>query len=95
LNHYPKFMSGGEQQRVALARAFVTEPKLLLADEPTGSLDAATGEAVIDLMFGLNREQGSTLVLVTHDPVIAARCSRTLTIAAGRLVADTLQAGSN
>ena len=90
LNHYPKFMSGGEQQRVALARAFVTEPKLLLADEPTGSLDAATGEAVIDLMFGLNREQGSTLVLVTHDPVIAARCSRTLTIAAGRVVADTL-----
>jgi putative ABC transport system ATP-binding protein len=98
LNHYPKFMSGGEQQRVALARAFVTEPKLLLADEPTGSLDAATGEAVIDLMFGLNREQGSTLVLVTHDPVIAARCSRTLTIAAGRVVADTLHtlhAGSN
>ena len=98
LNHYPKFMSGGEQQRVALARAFVTEPKLLLADEPTGSLDAATGEAVIDLMFGLNREQGSTLVLVTHNPVIAARCSRTLTIAAGRVVADTLHtlhAGSN
>jgi len=98
LNHYPKFMSGGEQQRVALARAFVTEPKLLLADEPTGSLDAATGEAVIDLMFGLNREQGSTVVVVTHDPVIAARCSRTLTIAAGRVVADTLdtlQAGSN
>jgi len=94
LNHYPKFMSGGEQQRVALARAFVTEPKLLLADEPTGSLDAATGEAVIDLMFGLNREQGSTLVLVTHDPVIAARCSRTLTIAVGRIVADTLHAGN-
>ena len=95
LNHYPKFMSGGEQQRVALARAFVTEPKLLLADEPTGSLDAATGEAVIDLMFGLNREQGSTLVLVTHDPAIAARCSRTLTIAAGRVVADTLQVRSS
>lgn len=92
LKHYPKYLSGGEQQRVALARAFVTEPPLLLADEPTGSLDAATGEAVIDLMFTLNREQGSTLVLVTHDPVIAARCERTLTIAAGRLVADSTQA---
>ena len=86
LKHYPKFLSGGEQQRVALARAFVTEPPLLLADEPTGSLDAATGEAVIQLMFELNRERGSTLVLVTHDPSIAARCSRTITIAAGRLV---------
>ena len=85
LKHYPKFMSGGEQQRVALARAFVTEPPLLFADEPTGSLDAATGEAVIQLMFELNRERGSTLVLVTHDPSIAARCGRTLTIAAGRL----------
>ncbi len=91
LRHYPKFLSGGEQQRVALARAFVTDPPLLLADEPTGSLDAATGEAVIDLMFTLNREQGSTLVLVTHDPSIAARCERTLTIAAGRLVADSAQ----
>ena len=87
LGHYPKFLSGGEQQRVALARAFVTEPPLLLADEPTGSLDAATGEAVIQLMFELNRERGSTLVLVTHDPHIAARCGRTVTIAAGRLVA--------
>jgi len=86
LKHYPKFLSGGEQQRVALARAFVTEPPLLLADEPTGSLDAATGEAVIQLMFELNRERGSTLVLVTHDPSIAARCGRTITIAAGRLV---------
>jgi len=71
---------------VALARAFVTEPPLLFADEPTGSLDAATGESVIQLMFELNRERGSTLVLVTHDPGIAARCERTLTIAAGRLV---------
>jgi putative ABC transport system ATP-binding protein len=87
LKHYPKYLSGGEQQRVALARAFVTEPPLLLADEPTGSLDAATGEAVIQLMFELNRERGSTLVLVTHDPSIAARCARTITIAAGRLVA--------
>ncbi len=86
LKHYPKYLSGGEQQRVALARAFVTEPPLLFADEPTGSLDAATGEAVIQLMFELNRERGSTLVLVTHDAQIAARCGRTLTIAAGRLV---------
>jgi len=85
LKHYPKYLSGGEQQRVALARAFVTEPPLLLADEPTGSLDAATGEAVIRLMFELNQERGSTLVLVTHDPSIAARCARTITIAAGRL----------
>ncbi|WP_229487997.1 ABC transporter ATP-binding protein [Pseudoduganella lutea] len=86
LKHYPKYLSGGEQQRVALARAFVTQPPLLLADEPTGSLDAATGEAVIALMFELNREHGSTLVLVTHDPAMAARCGRTITIAAGRLV---------
>jgi putative ABC transport system ATP-binding protein len=86
LAHYPKFLSGGEQQRVALARAFVTEPPLLFADEPTGSLDAATGEAVIQLMFELNRERRSTLVLVTHDTSIAARCGRTITIAAGRLV---------
>jgi putative ABC transport system ATP-binding protein len=86
LKHYPKYLSGGEQQRVALARAFVTEPPLLFADEPTGSLDATTGEAVIELMFELNRERGSTLVLVTHDPAMAARCGRTLTISAGRLV---------
>jgi putative ABC transport system ATP-binding protein len=86
LKHYPKYLSGGEQQRVALARAFVTEPPLLFADEPTGSLDAATGEAVIQLMFELNRERGSTLVLVTHDPSIAARCGRTITIAGGKLV---------
>ena len=86
LKHYPKYLSGGEQQRVALARAFVTEPPLLFADEPTGSLDAATGEAVIRLMFELNRERGSTLVLVTHDSSIAARCGRTITISAGRLI---------
>jgi putative ABC transport system ATP-binding protein len=85
LKHYPKYLSGGEQQRVALARAFVSEPPLLFADEPTGSLDAATGEAVIQLMFELNRERGSTLILVTHDPSIAARCGRTITITAGRL----------
>ncbi|MBV8666144.1 MAG: ATP-binding cassette domain-containing protein [Burkholderiaceae bacterium] len=86
LRHYPKYLSGGEQQRVALARAFVCEPPLLFADEPTGSLDAVTGEAVIRLLFELNREHGSTLVLVTHDPAIAALCERTITIAAGRLV---------
>lgn len=91
LQHYPKYLSGGEQQRVALARAFVTRPPLLLADEPTGSLDAATGEAIIELMFELNREQHSTLVLVTHDLAIAARCARQLTIAAGRLVDDRRQ----
>ncbi|MBC3874503.1 ABC transporter ATP-binding protein [Undibacterium flavidum] len=86
LKHYPKYLSGGEQQRVALARAFVTEPPLLFADEPTGSLDAATGESVIQLMFELNRERGSSLVLVTHDLSIAARCGRTISIAAGRLI---------
>jgi putative ABC transport system ATP-binding protein len=86
LRHYPKYLSGGEQQRVALARAFVTQPPLLFADEPTGSLDASTGEAVIQLMFDLNKERGSTLVLVTHDTSIAARCERTVTIAGGHLV---------
>ena len=86
LKHYPKYLSGGEQQRVALARAFVCEPPLLFADEPTGSLDAATGAAVIHLMFALNQERGSTLVLVTHDTAIAALCARTITITAGRLV---------
>ena len=91
LQHYPKYLSGGEQQRVALARAFVTRPPLLLADEPTGSLDAGTGEAIIELMFELNREQHSTLVLVTHDLAMAARCARQLMIAAGRLVDDRRQ----
>ena len=86
LSHYPKYLSGGEQQRVALARAFVLQPPLLLADEPTGSLDARTGEAVIDLMFELNRERGSTLVMVTHDPDIARRCGRQIELAAGRVV---------
>jgi putative ABC transport system ATP-binding protein len=88
LKHYPKYLSGGEQQRVALARAFVSQPPLLFADEPTGSLDAATGDAVIQLMFELNQERKSTLVLVTHDPSMAALCHRTITIAAGRIVSD-------
>lgn len=85
LSHYPKVLSGGEQQRVALARAFVVQPQLLLADEPTGSLDFATGEQVMQLMFELNRELGTTLVLVTHDRSIAARCERRITIEAGRV----------
>lgn len=85
LNHLPRVLSGGEQQRVALARAFVVKPALLLADEPTGSLDHATGESIMDLMFALNREQGTTLVLVTHDARLAARCQRCLTLEAGCL----------
>ncbi len=85
LSHYPKYLSGGEQQRVALARAFVGRPPLLLADEPTGSLDARTGAAVIELIFELNRERGSTLVLVTHDPEVAALCGRRIELHAGRI----------
>lgn len=86
LAHYPRVLSGGEQQRVALARAFVVKPAVLLADEPTGSLDFATGANIMALMFELNREQGTTLVLVTHDRALAQQCERTLTIEAGRLV---------
>ena len=85
LGHYPKVLSGGEQQRVALARAFVMQPAVLLADEPTGSLDFATGETIMQLMFELNREQGTTLVLVTHDRGIAERCDRSITIEAGSI----------
>ena len=85
LHHYPKHLSGGEQQRVALARAFAPKPKLVLADEPTGNLDAATGQQIIDLMFAINAESGTTLILVTHDEVIAARCARRLRMHAGRI----------
>ena len=86
--HYPKQLSGGEQQRVAIARAFAGDPKLLMADEPTGNLDGATGAEIADLMFSLNRERGTTLVLVTHDDALASRCTRRLSLASGRLVAD-------
>jgi len=85
LKHYPKHLSGGEQQRVALARAFAPNPQLVLADEPTGNLDAATGQQVIDMMFELNASQGTTLLLVTHDEAIAARCGRVLRIQSGQL----------
>ena len=85
LHHYPKQLSGGEQQRVAIARAFVTRPALLLADEPTGNLDAATGAEIINLMFELNREQGATLILVTHDAQLSQRCGRVLQLAGGVL----------
>ncbi|WP_202839648.1 ABC transporter ATP-binding protein [Luteimonas saliphila] len=88
LDHYPKQLSGGEQQRVALARAFVTRPSLLFADEPTGNLDTNTGQAIIELLFAMNGEAGTTLVLVTHDDHLAARCHRTLRLDSGRLVSD-------
>ena len=86
LVHYPRQLSGGEQQRVALARAFVTGPSLLLADEPTGNLDTHTGEAVIELLFAMNADAGTTLVLVTHDEHLASRCGRVLRLDGGRLV---------
>jgi putative ABC transport system ATP-binding protein len=88
LNHYPKHLSGGEQQRVALARAFAVRPRLLLADEPTGNLDAATAADVIDLMFDMNAEQGTTLLLVTHDEALARRCARIVRLSGGRMVDD-------
>lgn len=88
LGHYPRVLSGGEQQRVALARAFVMQPAVLLADEPTGSLDFANGDAVMALMFELNQEHQTTLLLVTHDATLAARCQRRITIEAGRVAAS-------
>jgi len=88
MTHYPRQLSGGEQQRVAIARAFAGEPKLLMADEPTGNLDGATGVEVADLMFRLNREHGTTLLLVTHDVDLAARCGRRLSLAVGRVIGD-------
>jgi putative ABC transport system ATP-binding protein len=92
LRHYPRQLSGGEQQRVALARAFVTRPQVLFADEPTGNLDTATGQSVIELLFELNRQSGTTLILVTHDEQLAARCPRLLRLDSGRLVADERRA---
>ena len=85
VNHYPKQLSGGEQQRVAIARAYVTHPKLLLADEPTGNLDSSTGNQIVDLMFELNRERGTTLILVTHDESISSRCTRKIQLASGKI----------
>ncbi|HET8818326.1 MAG TPA: ABC transporter ATP-binding protein [Xanthomonadaceae bacterium] len=89
LDHYPRQLSGGEQQRVALARAFVTQPSLLLADEPTGNLDSRTGQGIIELLFDMNAQAGTTLVLVTHDEHLATRCRRQLRLEGGRLVGDT------
>jgi putative ABC transport system ATP-binding protein len=94
LQHYPKQLSGGEQQRVAIARAFATEPAILFADEPTGNLDNVTGERVIDLLFRLNRDKGTTLVLVTHDEHLAGRCDRLVRLEAGRIVSDVSEARS-
>ncbi len=93
LGHYPGQLSGGEQQSVALARATVAEPPLLLADEPTGNLDQATGAAVMDLLFGLRARLGTTLLLITHDPALAARCGRVVRMADGRITEDSRDAG--
>jgi putative ABC transport system ATP-binding protein len=89
LHHYPSQLSGGEQQRVAIARAFATRPKILFADEPTGNLDQKTAGHVIDLIFKLNNDHGTTLVLVTHDHAIADHCDRMLTLAGGRIAGET------
>ena len=93
--HYPRHLSGGEQQRVAIARAFAGEPKILMADEPTGNLDAATGEEVAELMFRLNREHGTTLILVTHDEKLAARCQHQMRLDKGSVIADARDAESD
>jgi putative ABC transport system ATP-binding protein len=95
LKHYPRTLSGGEQQRVAIARAFATNPAILFADEPTGSLDSATGERVIDLLFQMNQQSNATLVLVTHDKMLAARCQRQITIDASKLVSDSAGTATN
>ncbi len=95
VRHYPKHLSGGEQQRVALARAFAPSPRLLLADEPTGNLDAATGEAIIELIFSLNREAGTTLILVTHDESLARRCGRILRMHNGALSEPAIALGAS
>ncbi|HRK24224.1 MAG TPA: ATP-binding cassette domain-containing protein, partial [Beijerinckiaceae bacterium] len=92
LRHYPAQLSGGEQQRVALARALAPEPAILVADEPTGNLDEATGRQIIDLMFALRRERGATLILVTHDMALAGRCDRTIRLRSGEIVIGTAQA---
>ena len=92
LTHYPGQLSGGEQQRVALARAFAVEPAILLADEPTGNLDGATGKAVMDLLFDLHDRSGTTLVLISHDPHLAARCGRIVTLTDGRIVGEEIPA---
>ena len=89
LDHYPRQLSGGEQQRVALARAFAPQPDILFADEPTGNLDAETGASVNDLLFSLNAQSGTTLVLVTHEPILARRCARRITLSAGEIVEDS------
>jgi len=91
VNHYTNQLSGGEQQRVAVARAFVTEPKLLLADEPTGNLDTKTGQKVIELMFSLNDDLNTTMILVTHDHHLAARCDNAITLSAGKMIENTMQ----
>ena len=91
LQHYPRQLSGGEQQRVAIARAFASNPKILFADEPTGNLDAKTGAKIIDLLFDLNADFGTTLVLVTHDARLASRCERSILIEAGQLVSEVLE----
>ncbi len=94
LNHFSNQLSGGEQQRVAIARAFVSEPKLLLADEPTGNLDTKTGQKVVDLMFELNKASNATMILVTHDHHLAERCDNSITLSAGEVIENSMQSGS-